>query len=67
MTKTSRLSAEEIRQRQEDARRFLNLYKMLHVARNTVNPARESWWAVMDHGRCLAAMQPAYDPLWAWA
>jgi hypothetical protein len=63
LTKTrSRLSAEEIRQRETDARRFLNLWKMLQVARNTVRPTPGAWLAVMDHKLCLAAMQPDYYP-----
>ena len=67
-TKTKRLSAEAIRQREEDGRRFLNLYKMYRVADALVygqgQPSLADWQktakAAGKHFSALRAMQPAW-------
>ena len=68
MTKTSRLSAEEIRQRQEDARRFLNQWRVLRVAdasirgymRHGVVPPSRLCDGNYGQYRALSAFQPAW-------
>ena len=64
--KRPRLSAEEIRQRETDARRFLNSYKVLRVARASSfaqDQASAAWAklarAVNAHTAALYAAQPA--------
>ena len=61
-----RLSEEEINQREDDARRFMNLWKSRQVARASVFAQDQDYptWsrlarAELAHSEALYAMQPA--------